>query len=420
MGTAGQKNGKKPRIFFLFSLLGPGLLAALADNDAGGVISYAVTGAKFGLGLFIPLTCCLVFVTYTVQEMAMRLGVVSAEGYSTLVPKRYGRVWMGYQLISLLAENFLTLLTEFMGMSAGLMVLGLPMWASVLIGLGLVLSLSLYHGYAAKERMAIVIGCLNFVFIVVAFLVQPDFSAVAQAFVSWGVPQGEEGDVAWYLIALVGNAIAPWMIFYQNSAYMDKGTTTGELRRGRADTLIGCIFQVVVAVFILLIGASLFGQIAGLEDLGPADFIRILQEKFGFLAALLFGLGLFNAGLLASITVSLSSSWSVAQAFGWSKSLNDTITQAPKFYAIYFASVVSAAGVVLIPGLPLNHVAVLTQVLGGILMAPILIFLALLTSSREVMGQYRNRGWIKVRAWIVVGLLGAVSLAAMGIGLFGG
>ncbi len=407
-----EGNGKKGGLFLLWSVLGPGLLGALADNDAGGIISYAVTGAKFGYGIFLPVTLCLVIVTYTVQEMAMRLGVVAGKGYNELVRQRYGKFWMMYQVISLFIENLITLVTEFIGMSAGLVMIGIPMWGAVLIGLGLVLSIALYRGYAKKERIAIIIGLLNVVFIVVAFLVRPSMQDIGNAFLFWGVPQGQGRNVLWYLIALVGNAIAPWMIFYQNSAYLEKGTAAKELRHGRLDTVIGCVCQVLIAVCIIVIGASLSSQGTDIEQAGPAQIVQALGEQFGFPAALLFGLGLFNAGILAAITVSLSSSWSVAQAFGWSKSLNESIRQAPKFYGIYFASVLIVAGVVLIPGLPLNHLAVLAQVLGGILMTPILIFLTLLTSNKEIMGEYRNRGFGKVRAWVVVGLLAVISTSA--------
>ena len=155
----------KRSLFMVLGLLGPGLVAALADNDAGGVISYAVTGAKFGVGLFIPLTLLMVLITYTVQEMAMRLGVVAEEkSYNTLVKQKYGKFWMIYQLLSLVVENFITLMTEFIGMSAGLVILGLPMWAAVLIGLVLVLAIALFRGYATKEKIAVGVGCLNIVF----------------------------------------------------------------------------------------------------------------------------------------------------------------------------------------------------------------------------------------------------------------
>lgn len=410
------KGGRRGKLKFaaLTGVLGPGLLAALADNDAGGVISYAVTGAKFGIGIFIPATLCLVLLTYTVQEMAMRLGVATSKGYTHLVKEKYGKFWMGYQVVSLFVENLITLMTEFIGMSAGLVILGLPLWAAVVISVCLVLSIALYGGYAKKEKIALGIGMLNVVFIVVAFLTKPDFSAIGAAFVQWNIPKGGTGELAWYLVALIGNAIAPWMIFYQNSAYVDKGVKSEGIRNGRLDTLAGCVCQVLIAVFIILIGASIMGQIPAVEDAGPAEMIAALSEKFGPAPALLFGLGLFDAGLLAAITVSLSSSWSVAEAFGWSKSLDDKISEAPGFYAVYFISVLAAAGAVLIPDLPLNHLSVMVQVIAGILMTPILIFLTLLTSNRSVMREYRNTRLAKFRAWLTVGILILVSLVIVG------
>lgn len=414
----GARRTAKQRLLLGLGLLGPGLVAALADNDAGGVISYAVTGARFGIGLFLPLTLLMAVVTYTVQEMAMRLGVVAQESYNSLVRHKYGRFWMGYQLLSLVAENLLTLMTEFIGMAAGLVLLGLPHWLAVLLGLGFVLGIALLRGYATKEKIAVGIGCLNVVFIVVACMTKPSWGAVGAAFLHWGVPQGEQGSVVWYLIALAGNAIAPWMIFYQNSAYINKGAKRAELKKGRADTVIGCVLQVVIAVFILLIGAALFGCIQDVENASPAQLITALQEKFGFVPAMLFGIGLFDAGLLAAVTVSLSSSWSVAEAFGWSKSLDDSILQAPRFYSVYFVSAAVAAAVVMIPQLPLNHLAVLVQVISGVLMTPVLIFLTLLTCRRDVMGEYRNTVFQTIKAWLVVGVLGSVSVLSIWTAFF--
>lgn len=404
---------KQRRLWALFGLLGPGLLAALADNDAGGVISYGVTGAKFGYSLFLPIVCCMVLLTYTVQEMAMRLGVASGQGYHCLVKERYGKFWMGYQLCSLLLQNIMTLVTEFIGMSAGLLVLGFPLWLSVTLSAALILSITLIRGYGAKEKLAIGIGLLNVVFVVMAFLLRPDWGQIGQSFFMWGTQSGDRMDVVWYLIAMVGNAVAPWMIFYQNGAYADKGTTAEEIRKGRLDTLIGCVCKVIIAFFLLVIGAVLFGQIADVESAGPAEFITALGQQFGPWAAILFGLGLFNAGLLASITVSLSSSWSAAQAFGWSKSLNDTIRQSPKFYGIYYGSVLLAAAIVLIPGLPLNRMAVVTQVLAGVLITPVLVFLVRLTSDKTVMGDLCNTRFQQIRGWIIVGVLGLISIGAV-------
>ncbi len=389
------------RFLLLFwALIGPGLLAAMADNDAGGMISYCVTGVQFGIGLFIPLVLCLAVVTYTVQEMAMRLGTVTQTGFTKLIYNHYGRSWMFYHIVTLFSENMLTLLTEFIGMTAGLIILGLPLWASDTISLLLILSITIFTGYWTKERLALLIGALNIIFIVVAGMTHPSIAAIGHAFATWNVP-ANSGNLFWYIIALVGNAIAPWMIFYQGSAYIDKGVIADNLRLGRIDTGIGCVVQVLIAACAIIAGAALYGHLNNVAALGPADVIYAFNTLIGHWPGLLFGLGLFNAGLLASITISLSSSWSVAEAFGWSKSLNDKIADAPRFYAVYIGSVIVAAGAILIPYLPLNFIAVITQVIGGFLTAPILIFLALLTNNKQLMGKYKNSLFDNIRIWAI-------------------
>jgi Mn2+/Fe2+ NRAMP family transporter len=241
---------------------------------------------------------------------------------------------------------------------------------------------------------------LNVIFVVVAAMTHPSLAAIGHAFTAWNVPAGSSG-LSWYIIALIGNAIAPWMIFYQGSAYIDKGVVADNLRLGRIDTCIGCVVQVSIAACAIIAGAALYGHLNNVAALGPAALINAFDTLIGHWPALLFGLGLFNAGLLASITISLSSAWSVAEAFGWSKSLNDKISDAPRFYAVYIGSVVVAAGAFLIPNLPLNFIAVITQVIGGFLTAPILIFLSLLANNKQLMGKHKNSLFGNICAWTI-------------------
>ena len=395
-------SGRKRGSFFLFLFLGPGMLAAMADNDAGGILSYALTGAKFGPTVFVPLTLCLMPVTYTVQEMAMRLGVVSQTGYTRLLRERYGNGWMICQVAALIVENLLTLLTEFVGMSAGLGLIGLPHLPAVLLSAALTLSVALFSGYRKKERLGLFIGLYNLVFLFLAFAPKSGVGAAESLRLSSG------GDFRWYAAALIGNAVAPWMIFYQNSAYADRGARKRRIRDGRKDVFAGCVCQVAVAAALIMLGSAVFGMIPNLESTGPAELVSALCERAGPAAGILFALGLFNSGFLAAITVSLSSSFSVAEALGWSNSLNDSVRDSPGFYAVYGVSVLAAAAAVLIPGLPMNGVAVLVQVAGGVLMTPVLIFLTLLTSCRQVMGEYANSGAQRFRAWVCVAVLAAV------------
>lgn len=406
-----HKTGWRRYIWGFWALLGPGLIATLANNDAGGVIAYAVTGAQFGIGLFVPLVICLAPLAFTIQEMSMRLGAVTQEGFARLALRHYGRFWGYYHISTLAFENLLTLITEFIGMTAGLVLLGLPLWISTMLCLILVVTFVLLTGYWTKERVALFVGALNVVFLVVAAMTHPSMAEIRNAFVTWDVPKGTQDSMIWYVIATIGNAVAPWMVFFQGSGTVDKGITSQELRLSRIDTALGCIMQVIIAAGIIICGAALFGQAQDSGNAGPADFINMLDQVVGRWPAILFGIGLFNAGFLASITVSLSSSWSIAELFGWSKSLNDKISDAPKFYAIYIGSLILAAFAILIPDLPLNFIAVVTQVIGGILMTPLLIFMVLLTSNKELMGEYRTKLLGKIWSWAMVALLIGLSIA---------
>ncbi len=396
-----MRGKKRPFYFLLF--LGPGMLAAMADNDAGGLISYTVTGAKFGWAVFVPLTLLLTAVTYTVQEMAMRLGVASGQGYTRLLREHYGRGWMVFQVTALFVENLLTLMTEFVGMSAGLELLGLPVWAAVALSVGLVLSVAMLSGYRTKERLGLVIGLFNVLFLFFAFFTRPALNVQQSAALCTGRP------FRWYMAALVGNAVAPWMIFYQNGAYSEKKEKESQIRSGRADTLAGCICQTTVAAALIFIGSSLYGILPDAENADAPQIVAAITSRFGPAGGVLFALGLFDAGLLAAVTVSLSSSWSVAESLGWTKSLNDSFREAPGFYGIYAFSVLLAAGAALVPAMRLNGISVFVQAAGGVLMTPILIFLTLLTSSRTVMGRYASTRGQKIRSWASAGVLIAAS-----------
>lgn len=419
--TGKHNSGRRRFIWYFWALLGPGVLAAIANNDAGGVIAYAVTGAQFGIGLFVPLVLCLAPLEFTIQEMSMRLGAATGLGFSRLARQRYGKFWGYYHISTLAFENLLTLITEFIGMTAGLVMLGFPMWLGAMICLFLVITFVLLTGYWTKERIALLFGSLNVVFLIAAGLTNPSLNAIGRAFAAWNVPQAMKGGVTLYIIATIGNAIAPWMIFFQESGTIDKGVTSKELRFSRIDTALGCAMQVVIAAGIIIFGASLFGHVKNISDAGPADIIGSLNRVTGCLPATLFGIGLFNAGFLASITVSLSSSWSIAELFGWSKSLNDRISEAPNFYAIYIGSLAIAAAITLLPRLSLNYIAVVTQIVGGILMTPLLIFLILMTSDKELMGSRRTGLFGRTWSWMMAALLigfTAVTFRQIFAGLF--
>jgi Mn2+/Fe2+ NRAMP family transporter len=398
------KRGWRSFTFTFWALIGPGVLATLANNDAGGMISYTLTGAHFGIGLFIPLALCLWIATYTTQELAMRLCTVTQTGFTKLIRLHFGEFWQTYNVISLSLSNLLMLTTEFIGMTAGLTVLGLPLLVSVLLSLMLTVSIILFTGYWTKERLALFVGAVNVVFVILAFMTHPRMAAIEHAFTAWDVPSNSS-NVLWYVAALIGNSVAPFAIFFQGSADIDKGLIDRHIHLGRLDTLLGSILETGIAACAILAGAALYGRVSNLDSTGPADLIKAFLSSTGRWPGILFGLGIFNAGLLASFTVSLSSSWAAAEAFGWAKSLNDKISEAPKFYAVYICSVIIAALVVLIPKLPLNFMSVMAQIGCGILMAPVLAFLSLLTNNQQLMGKHKNSLFENIRAWTVATVL---------------
>lgn len=414
------KSGWTQKLWLLWSLLGPGLLAMIGDNDAGGILSYTVTGATFGIGLFLPLVFCLAPITYTIQEMAMRLGAVTQRVYTELLFSRFGHFWGYFSLSALLMANLMTLMTEFIGMTAGLIMLGLPLWESTVSSFLLVISLALFTGYWTKERLALIVGALNVVFLVVAYLSHPDPAEIAKAFTTWNIPLDAQSIMMWFIIATIGNAVAPWMIFFQSSATIDKGLTAKDLRLGRIDTAIGSIAQPIIAMAAILCGAALFGHLDNPDVSNPAEIISALVPVTGQWGSTLFGLGLFNAGWLAAITISLSTSWTISGAFGWARSLDNKLHEAPKFYAIYIGSLLISAIAVLIPDLPLTFISVLTQIAAGILLIPILIFLILLTNSRQLMGEYANGCYKQLWSWTIVAILIAMTLGTVWQAVTGG
>lgn len=394
----------KNKFVFICSLIGPGFLAAIGDNDAGGIISYCITGIKFGISFFIPLSVCLIIITYTIQELSMRLSVVTQKGFISLIKEHYGKFWTAYNITAIFAENILMLSTEFIGMSAGLIMLGIPMWIGVMISLILVIFVITFAGYVTKERVSLFIGSFNVLFIILAIMIHPNVEKMPGTFLNIDYCR-QSKNIFLYIAAIVGNSVAPWMIFFQGSACLDKGIIKKNIKLGRMDTMIGCIVQVSIAVCVIVSGSSLFGKIINLDSLGPSSVIAAFVKNTGNISGILFGIGLFNAGFLASITISLSTSWCVSETFNWNRSLNSKISESPKFYGIYIGSVVLASVIALFPKLPLNYITVLIQVMGGFIMVPIFIFLILLTNKKEVMGKYINRLSTNIRSFIIIDVL---------------
>lgn len=382
-----QKIWKSIRLYLMLS--GPGLVVMVADNDAGGITTYAATGAKYGYGL-IWFLLILIPVAYYVQEMTVRLGAVTKRGHAEAIFEGLGAFWGWFSLLDLLLVDWLTLVTEFIGMTSALSIFGIPSWLTV-VAVCVLMGIMVLNGrYWTWEKIALLFCALNLIYIPGAFMVQPRLADIVHTGLIPHWPGGFNGELFFYLMANIGTTIAPWMLFFQQSAVVDKGISEKDIPWGKFDTLLGSILTVVVAIFIVVVtGTVLYG--VNIDD--GAQAARQLMTHSHYYAGTFLAIGLFNAGLLGAICISLASSWAFGEIFGWAHSLNNNIKEAPWFYVCYFLTLITAGAVVLIPGAPLVLITLFVQVVAVTLLPAALVFLILLLNDKKTMGQYANTRW---------------------------
>ena len=409
--------GLLTKIMLLIALVGPGLLVMIADNDAGGVITYAQTGSIFGIGFFIPLMVLMVPTAYFVQEMTVRLAAVTRRGHAEMIWRRYGSFWGAFSLIDLLIANSLTMVTEFIGISFGMSLFGVSRPIAVLVGVLFVLAVTLTLRYHRWERVSLIIALFNLVFLPLVLFAHPNWSVVASAFATWHVDGGITQLFLYVLLANLGTTIAPWMLFFQQSSEVDKGTVPEDIGAGRRDTLIGaCIMSAVAVSIIIFTGTLVFNgaQVTSATNTAHYSIAAILStvsHKVGLLPTKLFALGLIDAGLIAAIALTASTSWAVGEAFKWPKSINLPFREGRKFYLPGIASVLIAAAIVLVPNMPLGFLNITVQVVASIFMPAALLFLLLLANDRDIMGKYVNKRWENAGTIIIMVVL--ISMSAL-------
>jgi len=366
-------------------IAGPGIIVMVADNDAGGITTYTATGAKFGFNL-IWFLILLGPIAYIIQEMTVRLGAVTKRGHAESIFDSFGSFWGWFSLSDLLLANWLTLITEFIGMTAALSIFGINPIITVIAVLLLLIVMILQGRYWTWEKIVLIFCLLNLIYIPAAFLVNPSWNTVLSSGLIPHLPGGFSGDLFFFLMANIGTTIAPWMVFFQQSSVVDKGMKEKDIPWGKFDTMIGAFFTVLVAVFCIVVtGTVLYGT----NIQSAADAARALINLHQY-AGVLLAIGLFDAGLIGAICISLASSWAFGEVWGWAHSLNNKIREAPWFYLLYLLILVSAALVVLIPGAPLVLITLFVQVVAVTLLPAILVFLILMLNNEELMGKYKN------------------------------
>ncbi len=399
------------RIALLLAVIGPGFITANVDNDAGGIFTYSQAGAQFGYTLLwsmIPITIALI----VVQEMSARLGAVTGKGLSDLIREEFGFRLTFIVMVTLVITNFLNIVGEFAGIASSLGLFGWSKYIVVPVCALIVWALVVRGTYASIEKIFLTASAFYVCYIIAGVLAHPDWKAAAFATVTRPEAAGIRNYGYLYMvIALVGTTIAPWMQFYLQASVVEKGVTAKQYRASRWDVILGCIFTDVVAWFIIVAcAATLYAT--GKHDIGTsgADAAIALRPLAGEYAYLLFAAGLFNASIFAASILPISTSYAVCEGLGFESGLDKKFHEAPVFYWLYTVLIVLGAAFVMIPRLQLVNVTVLSQVVNGIVLPFVLVFMLLLTNDRELMGEHTNSRAFNVIAWTTVIVVIAMAL----------
>jgi Mn2+/Fe2+ NRAMP family transporter len=410
VSEARARRGFSSRARLLWLLVGPGVLVMLGENDGPSMVSYAATGAKFGMGFFIPFVALTFCMAIIVQEMTVRLGAATHRGHAELIFERFGPFWGWFSMIDLGIGNFLTLITEFIAIRAGLGFFGVPPYIAILIALVILYAALMSHRYWTWERLTLAAALFNLIFIPVALMTHPSWHSVGHAFITWQPLPGFNKDTLLIVLADIGATVTPWMLFFQQSATVDKGMTTKDIRFGRIDTVLGATLASAAAIATILATAPLYAHQMTADNFQAAEFAQALQPIIGRFGASLFALGMVEAGIVAAITISASSAYAFGEVAHKPHSLNLPFGEGKSFYAFLSLCTVAAAAIVLIPGLPLVYVVLLVNVVAVLAMPPALVFLFLLVNDREIMGDLVNPWWANLLATIVVFILAAAGV----------
>lgn len=393
--------------FVLFlSVIGPGIITANIDNDASGITTYSVAGARFGYGLLwtlIPVTAALIII----QEMIARLGVVTGKGLSYLIRENYGVKTAFYMMVGLLIANFGTTVADFAGWAASMEILGLSKYAMVPLGALSIWILVTKGSYRFVEGILLA-ACLVYAgYIVSGIMAKPDWGDILK---NTAVPQIKwNSEYMMLTIAVIGTTITPWMQFYLQSSIVEKGITREDYKLSKIDVVGGCFITNVISFFIIVTcGALLFPNGIRIDEATEAAIA--LKPLAGQYASVIFALCLANASLLGAIIVPISTAYYICEAMGWEAGVNKTFKEAPQFMWIYTMMIIFASVLILLPGAPLVFLMVLSSVVNGLLLPFILIYALSLINNRELMGDYINPKSYNYVVWGTVVVIIALAI----------
>ncbi len=400
--TAGSRLKK---ILALLAIMGPGLIVMVGDNDAGGVATYAQAGQDYRTGLLWVLLI-LIPVLMISQEMVVRLGAVTGVGHGRLIKERFGKAWAMFSIIDLLVLNFLTIVTEFIGVSMALDYLGVSPYVSVPIAAAALIGVTMSGSFRRWESAMYILIFASLLIYPLALMAHPSAAPILKGAFIPGMPGGTNNTLVMFVIAIIGTTIAPWQLFFQQSNVVDKRITPRWVNYERADTFIGSGLTNIAAAAIMIVTAFAFlhthfyGQFT--SALGVE---RDLGSVLGHAAGVMFAIVLLDASIIGAAAVTLSTSYATADMFGMKHSLHRSWKDAKGFYGSYALLVAVAAGIVLMPHAPLGLMTESVQVLAGMLLPSAIVFLLILCNDRDVLGPWVNPTWLNIAAGIIVGIL---------------
>jgi Mn2+/Fe2+ NRAMP family transporter len=410
--------GLRARSLALLAIIGPGLIVMVGDNDAGGVATYSQAGQNYGTSLMWVLVL-LIPVLIVNQEMVVRLGAVTGVGHAKLINERFGRFWGWFSVGDLFLLNFLTIVTEFIGVSLSLGYFGVSQYIAVPIAAMALVAITASGSFRFWERAMFIFVFTNLLVIPLLILARPHLGDIAHHFVIPGVEGGVNSTSILLIIAMVGTTVAPWQLFFQQSNIIDKRITPQWINYERLDTWIGAFVVVVGAAVLIAVSAFAFRGTPYFGHFTNAGATATgLDHELGSAAGALFAVVLLNASLIGAGALTLSTSYAFGDVSGIRSSLHRSFPDAKLFYAIFAALIAGAAAIVLIPGAPLGVITLAVQALAGVLLPSASVFLLLLCNDREVLGPWRNPPWLNVLASLIVAILVLLSLILMATTIF--
>ena len=407
----------KTRLLTLLAIIGPGIIVMVGDNDAGGIATYAQAGQNYGYSLLWVLML-LIPVLIVNQEMVVRLGAVTGVGHARLINERFGRGWGWFSVGDLFLLNFLTIVTEFIGISLAADYIGVSKYIVVPISAVALVAIMATGSFRRWERAMFIFIAITLLQIPMLLMSHPQWGHAAKSFVVPSISGGISSDAVLLIIAIVGTTVAPWQLFFQQSNIVDKRITPRFMAYERADTVLGAFVVIVGAAALLMTGdwaARSTDTVGGFVDAGA--IAHLLGQHSATLGAF-FAIVLLDASIIGAAAVTLATSYAFGDVFGLKHSLHRGFAEAKQFYVSYTAMVVLAAAIVLIPGAPLGLITTAVQALAGLLLPSASVFLLLLCNDREVLGPWVNRPWLNWVAGLIVGTLLLLSGILMATTLF--